>query len=655
VESLEGRDLLATLVALTTTDRLLTFDSATPWQIQQNVPVSGLAAGESLVSIDARPANGVLYGVSNRNLVYTVNSTTGVTTRVGSGPATLAQVGGFVGIDFNPGVDRLRLVTAANQNLRLNPNDGVVVDGDPVTPGTQGDTNLAFAAGDPNQLADPAIVEAAYDRNFQGTILTTLYAIDPVLNILVRIGGVDGTPSPNGGQVFTVGGLGFNAGNRVGFDITPSGTAFAALTGNNGSGPTRLATINLASGAATFLGNIGNARVTIDSLAELPRGEIVYGVTASDRLVRFAASDPGRLLASIPLRGLLAGEDITGIDFRPSSGELWGITSQNRVLRIDPATGQTVQPAAPVDFAIFNAGQNTGIDFNPTVDRLRLVSAANNNLRYNPLTYAPVDSDLVTAGTQPDVSLAFDAGDPNAGADPNVVAAAHDRNDIDPATGTSLLAIDAAINALVRIGGANGTPSPNLGQVFTLGSLGLDITDSAGFDISGAGFGGNGTALAALQVQGETVSKLFAVNINTATPNQPTGAATLIGTIGGGEVLTAMAVAPSSVQFAAPIVTVNESAGIAWITLTRTGGHGSTESVLVSTFDGTARAGQDYSPLNNLVVTFAPGETRKRISIAIVKDGRSEGSETVQLVLGVPAAVPALLGTLATSTLKIVG
>jgi hypothetical protein len=314
-----------------------------------------------------------------------------------------------------------------------------------------------------------------------------------------------------------------------------------------------------------------------------------------------------------------------------------------------------VQPAAPVDFAIFNAGQNTGIDFNPTVDRLRLVSAANNNLRYNPLTYAPVDSDLVTAGTQPDVSLAFDAGDPNAGADPNVVAAAHDRNDIDPATGTSLLAIDAAINALVRIGGANGTPSPNLGQVFTLGSLGLDITDSAGFDISGAGFGGNGTALAALQVQGETVSKLFAVNINTATPNQPTGAATLIGTIGGGEVLTAMAVAPSSVQFAAPIVTVNESAGIAWITLTRTGGHGSTESVLVSTFDGTARAGQDYSPLNNLVVTFAPGETRKRISIAIVKDGRSEGSETVQLVLGVTAAVPALLGTLATSTLKIVG
>ena len=98
----------------------------------------------------------------------------------------------------------------------------------------------------------------------------------------------------------------------------------------------------------------------IDSLTELPREEIIYGVTASDRLVRFAASEPGRLLSSVPLRGLLVGEDLTGIDFRPASGELFGLTSMNRMLRIDPATGQTFQLGAAIDPALFAANQSVG-------------------------------------------------------------------------------------------------------------------------------------------------------------------------------------------------------------------------------------------------------------------------------------------------------
>jgi acid phosphatase family membrane protein YuiD len=161
--------------------------------------------------------------------------------------------------------------------------------------------------------------------------------------------------------------------------------------------------------------------------------------------------------------------------------------------------------------------------------------------------------------------------------------------------------------------------------------------------------------LASLQVQGETVSKLFAINTVSGLTNQPLGGATLIGTIAGGEALTAMAIAPSNVQFIAPLVSINESLGKAWITLTRTGGSGSSESVLVSTFDGTAREVQDFTPLNNLVVTFAPGETRKSIQIQLVKDSRSEGSETVFLVLGTPVSNPALLGALATTTLRIMG
>src|SRR5436309_896480 len=61
---------------------------------------------------------------------------------------------------------------------------------------------------------------------------TTLFGIDSNLDVLVRQGSVDGTPvSPNTGQLFTVGPLGVNTTNLVGFDISgTTGTAYAALS-----------------------------------------------------------------------------------------------------------------------------------------------------------------------------------------------------------------------------------------------------------------------------------------------------------------------------------------------------------------------------------------------------------------------------------------
>jgi hypothetical protein len=177
-----------------------------------------------------------------------------------------------------------------------------------------------------------------------------------------------------------------------------------------------------------------------------------------------------------------------------------------------------------------------------------------------------------------------------------------------------------------------------------------------GFDISGAGTLGRGAALAALQLQGETVSKLYSININsTGLTNQPQGGAKLIGTIAGGEVLTAMAIAPPTAGFSMAVYSVNESLGLATITLVRAGGSNTTGSVLVSTFEGTAAAGADYTPLNNLVVNFAAGESRKTFTIPIVKDNRRESAESVFLVLGTPGVDPALLGPQATATLKILG
>ena len=63
---------------------------------------------------------------------------------------------------------------------------------------------------------------------------TTLYGIDTVANQLVRIGGVDGTPSPNGGTITPVGPMGsINAVSIGGFDIGQDGQALATLTNDD--------------------------------------------------------------------------------------------------------------------------------------------------------------------------------------------------------------------------------------------------------------------------------------------------------------------------------------------------------------------------------------------------------------------------------------
>ncbi len=583
--------------------------------------------------------------MTNKNTLYTVNANSGVATLVGAGPAAFLPQGRQIEIDFNPSVDRLRVVTNLGQNFRLNPNTGALVDGDAVAAGVQPDTVLAYAVGDVNSGVKPNVIAAAYDRNFQGGVLTTLFGIDQRGKTLVRIGGVDGAPSPNGGQLSTVGPLGVALSSRIGFDIDDDGTAFAALNG-------RLHTINLTTGQATLVGRITSGQA-LDSLTALPRDEVIHGATAGNRLVSFRASDPGRLLSSVPISNLTVGETIAAIDFRPATGELFALTSTNRVLRINPENGQAIAVGAALDGTAFAAGNAAGLDFNPTVDRLRIVSSGDDNIRFNPVTSA-------LAAT--DTDLAFISTDVNAGTNPHVTASAYDRNDNDTATTTSLFAVDSALNVLVRQGSVDGNAtdlvgggSPNGGLLTTLGALGVDPTDQVGFDISGAGGNGNGAALAVMQLQGETVSKLFQINLAAGLTNQLRGAATLIGTVGGGEVLTAMAIAPPIIRFGQAIFTATEKGLVANIVVTRTGGAGGTASVLFSALPGTAQSGADFTPVTNSLVTFQAGETTKTITINITPDSVLEFEEDVLLTLSGVLGGNTQLGSLATARLVIRG
>ena len=232
---------------LTSTNSLARFDSATPGTINSTVAVTGLNAGASLIGIDFRPVNGLLYGVSSDSRMYTINLTSGAASVIGSaGEFTLS--GTSFGFDFNPVPDRIRVTSDADQNLRLNPNNGKLAGAD---------ARLAFAALDTNAGANPNIVGSAYTNSFSGTTTTTLYGIDSARDILVT------QVPPNAGTLNTVGVLGFNTTDQVGFDIFFLGNlAFASLT--SAGGGSSFHSINLATGAATAIGAIGNGLLITD-------------------------------------------------------------------------------------------------------------------------------------------------------------------------------------------------------------------------------------------------------------------------------------------------------------------------------------------------------------------------------------------------------
>ncbi len=216
-------------------NQLVRFDTATPGTVTNIGTITGLQAGETILGIDFRPANGQLYALGSTSRLYAINFRSGVATQVGTaGAFTLS--GTAFGFDFNPTVDRIRVVSNTGQNLRLNPDTGALAATDPpLNPGT------------------PNVNAAAYTNNFAGATTTTLYDIDTTANALF-------IQNPaNNGTLVLVGPLGVVATNSTGFDIGPfGGPAFAALTVGGVSG---LYTINLGTGTATLVGAIGGGNV----------------------------------------------------------------------------------------------------------------------------------------------------------------------------------------------------------------------------------------------------------------------------------------------------------------------------------------------------------------------------------------------------------
>lgn len=481
-----GPSPIGDTAVLTSGGRIATFNRATPASLVSNLSISGLNGAEQLIGIDVRPANGLVYAVSNAGRIYTIDPTTGaatlratLTNDASNATAFTALSGTSFGVDFNPVPDRLRIVSNTGQNLRINV-----------------DTGATLVDGAINGIAGASVSASAYTNAFAGASTTQLFNIDCAAGTRTL------QNPPNAGTLTNPTALGVTCEAANGFDIDArNNTGFAAL---RVGGVTQLYSVSLAAGgAATAVGPIalnGEGVVGL-TLLNQPAAPTVY-VLSGNNLSRINPAEPNTLLGTTAITGLSAGENVLGMDFRPANGLLYALTSNARLLTVNPDTGagtvvatlaaDTTDTTAPFTALV---GTTFSVDFNPVPDRLRVISDLGQSLRINVATGA-----TITDGT---INRAVPA---------SVVGAAY-ANNFAGTTTTTLYDVDALADVL-----AIQNP-PNDGTLVNVGALGLDVTGSSPIDIAG---GDNGLALGAFRAGLTGPYSLY--NINLAT-----GAATLRG------------------------------------------------------------------------------------------------------------------------------
>jgi len=168
----------------------------------------------------------------------------------------------------------------------------------------------------------------------------------------------------------------------------------------------------------------------------------------------------------------LEGPALLGIDYRAATSQIIAVTSEQAVITLDPATGETTE-LSQMDTMLPLADMPVIVDVNPVPDRLRFMTGTTNH-RVN------MDTGEVTV----DGDLHFDEGDANADADPMIVAVGY-TNSFGSPEETAMFDLDAGLNALIR------QTAPNDGTLATIGELGEMPNGPLSFDVAGSADGTN--------------------------------------------------------------------------------------------------------------------------------------------------------------------
>ena len=244
--SLAGAAQAETVAALVGSDTLVHVDTDARKAVK-TVKITGIAG--SVLGIDVRPADGMLYAVVSDGSIVTIDPATGAAT-VKSKLDTMLPAGVMATVDFNPVADRLRIIGSDGTNLRANVDDGKVTK----------DGSLKFAEADQMKGKTAKVVAGAYTNSMKGAKETTLFDIDASGALLKQA-------PPNDGVLNTVGMLGMS-GEAVAFDIMPDGkggNSAWAMAGDT------LYSVDLTSGKGTMAAKIAGISGTVRDIAILPK------------------------------------------------------------------------------------------------------------------------------------------------------------------------------------------------------------------------------------------------------------------------------------------------------------------------------------------------------------------------------------------------
>ena len=401
-------------------NNLLKFNANNIKSAISQVAIAGIIAPEKLLSIDFRPATGELYAVSDASKLYIIDAATGKARLVSTTAFTPALDGTVVSLDFNPAVDKIRIVTNTGQNIRINPETGQVVSVD-------------------TKVGNTAINGVAYDNNIVGATSTTLYDIDVAAKVLYK------QDPPNNGALVKVGNLELDLGSNVSFDISADNKNAIAI-GRSSEGA-NLYTINLGTGLAKLVGRFPTSLV-IQGIA-MPVNPVAYAISA-DKLMVFDFKTSK--VTPKTTTGLQTGETVLGMDMRPANGQLYALGSNSRLYTLDAGTATFTLVGA---LSTVLAGTSFGFDFEPVNDVIKIVSNTGQNLSVAPATA------IVTLGAAITPATA-------------TVSAAAYNNNFKGANTSVLYVIDHTDNKLY---------TQNGGAITAVGELKIKIESSNGFDI----------------------------------------------------------------------------------------------------------------------------------------------------------------------------
>lgn len=249
---------------------MIRFKRDTPGTLEQNVPISGLAAGVKIAAIDFQVTTGVLYALgiteessSSRLRLYRIDQMTGAATSVGAGSLVPSvRIDGAVSMDFDPQTGLARVTSRAGLNALLDASTGGF---------SFVATDIVYAGGDSNPVE--LFATAFSDEVVNPSTPVRFFGFRKLGLGLVEISGSGPSANPNNGQAFVLHAATDGPEDITGFDIADDSMAFLSGYAPGYSLSNFLSTLyqyDVESGVATRVGLIGNGVSNVVDIAAAP-------------------------------------------------------------------------------------------------------------------------------------------------------------------------------------------------------------------------------------------------------------------------------------------------------------------------------------------------------------------------------------------------